>query len=117
MAGSDKVSHSRRAPPSLGNNHLRGCEAGGDCCAWCGHGTGRRLRRTGKSAPVLAPATRAGGRYDNKPKRRLFEMLKSQGMQMNQAVTFLSDGGDTVRDLQMYLNQRPSIFCTGSIFR
>ena len=43
-------------------------------------------------------------RYDNKPKRRLFEMLKSQGMQLNQAVTFLSDGGDTVRDLQMYLN-------------
>jgi len=43
-------------------------------------------------------------RYDNKPKRRLFEMLKSQGMQMNQALTFLSDGGDTVRDLQMYLN-------------
>ena len=42
-------------------------------------------------------------RYDIKPKRRLFEMLKSQGMQMNQAVTFLSDGGDTVRDLQMYL--------------
>jgi hypothetical protein len=36
-------------------------------------------------------------RYDTKPKRRLFEMLKSQGMQMNQAVTFLSDGGDTVR--------------------
>ena len=31
-------------------------------------------------------------------------MLKSQGMQMNQAVTFLSDGADTVRDLQMYLN-------------
>src|SRR5882724_9785628 len=29
---------------------------------------------------------------------------QSQGMQMNQAVTFLSDGGDTVRDLQMYLN-------------
>src|SRR6266403_5902099 len=36
--------------------------------------------------------------------RCLFEMLKSQGMQMSQAVTFLSDGGDTVRDLQMYLN-------------
>lgn len=42
--------------------------------------------------------------YDQKPKRRLFEMLKSQGMQMNQQVTFLSDGGDTVRDLQLYLN-------------
>jgi hypothetical protein len=33
-------------------------------------------------------------------------MLKSQGMQMNQAVAFLSDGGDTVRDLQMYLNSQ-----------
>jgi len=42
--------------------------------------------------------------YDQKPKRRLFELLKSQGMQMNQQVTFLSDGGDTVRDLQLYLN-------------
>ena len=27
--------------------------------------------------------------YDQKPKRRLFEVLKSQGMQMNQQVTFL----------------------------
>ena len=42
--------------------------------------------------------------YDQKPKRRLFEVLKSQGMQMNQQVTFLSDGGDTVRELQLYLN-------------
>jgi hypothetical protein len=42
--------------------------------------------------------------YDEKPKRRLYEVLKSQGMQMNQQVVFLSDGGDDVRDLQMYLN-------------
>lgn len=42
--------------------------------------------------------------YDEKPKRRLFELLKAQGMQMNQQVTFLSDGGDTVRELQLYLN-------------
>lgn len=42
--------------------------------------------------------------YDTKPKRRLFDLLKSQGMQFNQQVTFLSDGGDTVRDLQLYLN-------------
>jgi hypothetical protein len=41
---------------------------------------------------------------DTKPKRRLFEVLKSQGHQMNQRLTFLSDGGDTVRDLQLYLN-------------
>jgi len=43
-------------------------------------------------------------RYDTKPKRRVFEVLKSQGMQMNQQITLLSDGGDTVRQLQLYLN-------------
>ena len=41
---------------------------------------------------------------DEKPKRRLFEVLKSQGLQMNQQLTFLSDGGDTVRDLQLYMS-------------
>lgn len=42
--------------------------------------------------------------YDEKPKRRLFELLRSQGLQMNQQIEFLSDGGDTVRDLQLYLS-------------
>lgn len=42
--------------------------------------------------------------FDTKPKRRPFEVLKSQGMQMNQQITFLSDGRDTVRDLQLYLS-------------
>jgi hypothetical protein len=37
--------------------------------------------------------------YDTKPRRRLFEVLLAQGLQMNQAITFLTDGGDTVRDL------------------
>ena len=41
---------------------------------------------------------------DTKPKRRLFEVLQSPGHQMNQQLTFLSDGGDTVRDLQLYMN-------------
>jgi hypothetical protein len=41
---------------------------------------------------------------DQKPKRRLFEVLQSQGLQMNQQLTFLSDGGETVRDLQLYLS-------------
>ena len=41
---------------------------------------------------------------DTKPKRRLFEVLHSQGHQMNQQITFLSDGGDTVRDLQLSLS-------------
>jgi hypothetical protein len=43
-------------------------------------------------------------RYDTSPKRRLFEVLKSQGMQMNQQVTFVTDGGEDVRDLPLYLN-------------
>jgi hypothetical protein len=37
---------------------------------------------------------------DEKPKRRLFEGLKAPGLQMNQPLTFPSDGGDTVRDLR-----------------
>ena len=41
---------------------------------------------------------------DTKPKRRLYEVLKSQGMQLNQQITFLSDGSDTVRDLQLYMS-------------
>ncbi|NDY73080.1 ISKra4 family transposase [Desulfobacter hydrogenophilus] len=42
--------------------------------------------------------------YDQKPKRRVFEMLKNKGLQMNQDIIFLSDGGDTVRNLQMYIS-------------
>src|SRR5713101_1176594 len=42
--------------------------------------------------------------YDEKPKRRLFELLQSQGLQMNQQIEFLSDGGDAVRDVQLYLS-------------
>ncbi len=42
--------------------------------------------------------------YDEKPKIRLFETLKSQGFQLNQQITFLSDGGESVRDLQLYMS-------------
>ncbi len=37
--------------------------------------------------------------HDAKPKRRLFEVLRDQGLQMNQEITFLTDGGDSVRNL------------------
>ncbi len=37
--------------------------------------------------------------HDPKPKRRLFETLKSQGLQANQDVTFLTDGGEEIRSL------------------
>jgi len=40
---------------------------------------------------------------DDRPKRRLHDLLQSQGMQHNQTVTFLSDGGDNVRNLQVFL--------------
>jgi len=60
----------------------------------------------GKTMPADGPAKSFGfvQTYDTKPKRRLFEMLKSQGMQANQAVTFVTDGGEDIRDLPLYLN-------------
>ena len=60
----------------------------------------------GKSMPAAGPAKCFGfvQTYDTRPKRRLFEVLKSQGMRMNQQVTFLTDGGDDVRELPLYLN-------------
>jgi hypothetical protein len=60
----------------------------------------------GKCVPVEGPAKCFGlvNGYDEKPKRRVFELLRGQGLQMNQDITFLSDGGDTVRDLQLYLS-------------
>jgi hypothetical protein len=42
--------------------------------------------------------------YDEKPRRRLFELLKAQGMTMNQQVLFLTDGGEDVRELPLFLN-------------
>jgi hypothetical protein len=61
---------------------------------------------TGKSVPAEGPSRCFAlvNKYDQKPKRRLFEILKSQGLQMNQQVVFLSDGGDTVRQLPAYLS-------------
>ena len=60
----------------------------------------------GKSVPAEGPAKRFAfvSQYDTKPKRRLFEVLQAQGVHANQPVTFLSDGGETVRNLPMYLN-------------
>lgn len=42
--------------------------------------------------------------YDEKPRRRLFEVLQSQGLQANQQVTFLSDGAENLRDLQLAMS-------------
>lgn len=42
--------------------------------------------------------------YDEKPRRRLWELMKSQGMQENQQVVFLSDGGEDIRQVREYLH-------------
>jgi hypothetical protein len=42
--------------------------------------------------------------YDEKPRRRLWELMKSQGMQENQQVVFMSDGGESVHQVQEYLH-------------
>jgi hypothetical protein len=77
------------------------------------HSSQQRSRRdgwfeviAGKVIPDQGPAKCFGyvQTYDTKPKRRLFEVLTSQGMQANQQVTFLTDGGEDIRDLPLYLN-------------
>ncbi|MDQ2832387.1 MAG: ISKra4 family transposase [Acidobacteriota bacterium] len=42
--------------------------------------------------------------YDEKPRRRLWELMKLQGLQENQQVVFMSDGGENVRRMQEYLH-------------
>ena len=56
----------------------------------------------GKSLHETLPSKRFGFvcKYDDKAKSRLNTVLQKHGLQMNQNITFLSDGGDTVRDLQ-----------------
>ena len=56
---------------------------------------GKSLAAEGRAAKCFAFVSR----YDPEPERRLLELLKSLGLQPNQPVTFLSDGGDTVREL------------------
>jgi hypothetical protein len=43
---------------------------------------------------------------DTKSKRRLYEVLRSQDIQMNQEITFLSDGDDTLRQLQLEMSPK-----------
>jgi hypothetical protein len=42
-------------------------------------------------------------KIETKPRRRLFEVLAAQGMAANQSVTFLTDGGEDIRNLPLYL--------------
>lgn len=60
---------------------------------------GKSLQEKGKTKRFGFVST-----YDEKSKRRLYEVINSQGIQMNQEITFLSNGGDTVRKLQLYMS-------------
>lgn len=42
--------------------------------------------------------------HDDKPRRRLREVLREQGFQMNQDITFLTDGGDSVRNMAVAMS-------------
>lgn len=60
----------------------------------------------GKSFSKTKPTKRFGlvQTIDKHPQRRLLHVLKDQGMQENQQITFLSDGADNVRDLQFIMH-------------
>ena len=60
----------------------------------------------GKSFSKNKPAKRFGlvQCMDKRPQRRLLHVLREQGMQENQQITFLSDGADNVRELQYLMH-------------
>lgn len=64
----------------------------------------------GKSMPDEGPAKCFAfvQTIDTKPKRRLFEVLREQGMQANQSVVFLTDGGEDIRDVPLKENPLPA---------
>lgn len=60
----------------------------------------------GKSIPTKGKSKVLGlvTSEDEKPKRRLYEMLKSQGIKSSDGVCFMSDGGESLKKLQTYIN-------------
>jgi len=68
---------------------------------------GRSIVAFRRNAEANVPSAKCFGFvqiYDDKPRRRLWELMKSQGMQENQQVVFMSDGGEDVRRVQQYLH-------------
>jgi hypothetical protein len=71
---------------------------------------GKSIRRCDESAAeVEAPSLKRFGfvqTLDTKSKRRLYEVLHTQNVQMNQEITFLSDGNDSLRQLQCEMSPK-----------
>jgi len=68
---------------------------------------GKSMRSFGEDKDDKGPSSKRFGfvqTLDTKPKRRLYEVLHAQGLQMNQEITFLSDGDDTLRELQLEMS-------------
>jgi hypothetical protein len=64
------------------------------------HDKGKKFEAiVGKSVPEVRDHRYFGlvQTHDDQPEHRLFEVLRSQDLQMNQGLTFLTDGGDSVR--------------------
>ena len=70
---------------------------------------GKSMHRVAEDEEEQSPSHKRFGfvqTHDTKPKRRLYEVLHSQGLQMNQAITFLSDGDDKLRELQLEMSPK-----------
>jgi hypothetical protein len=68
---------------------------------------GKSMRSFGEDKNAKGPSSKRFGfvqTLDTKPKRRLYEVLHAQGLQMNQEIPFLSDGDDTLRELQLEMS-------------
>ena len=70
---------------------------------------GKSMLRFGEGEEDRTPSLKRFGfvqTLDTQSKRRLYEVLHSQDLQMNQAITFLSDGDDTLRELQLEMSPK-----------
>jgi hypothetical protein len=70
---------------------------------------GKSIRSFEEGAEDRQPSLKRFGfvqTLDTKSKRRLYEVLHSQDFQMNQEITFLSDGEDTLRHLQLEMSPK-----------
>jgi len=70
---------------------------------------GKSIRSFGEGEEDRTPSLKRFGfvqTLDTKAKRRLYEVLHSQDVQMNQEITFLSDGDATLRHLQLEMSPK-----------
>lgn len=86
---------------------------GGYVCNWCDKKhtfeviVGKSILSFAEGEEARAPSHKRFGfvqTLDTQSNRRLYDVLHSQDLQMNQAMTFLSDGDDKLRQLQLEMS-------------